>query len=219
MQNRRQISRVLEKISNFVGSSPDDLAVTIASRRHDPYAVLVSTILSLRARDETTQIVTPALLSEAPNPETLASLSQERIVHLIRQTSFRNTKARHLRGIARDIMEKHDGTVPHTIEELLSFKGVGRKSANLILTLGFGKQAICCDTHVHRLSNRLGFVRTGKPEETERALMTVLPKKWWIPINGILIAFGRVHCTPISPKCSGCPIGKSCPRIGVGKNR
>ena len=215
----RQISRVLDKIRRFVGQDPDGLAVTKASRRHDPYAVLVSTILSLRARDETTQIVTPALLAEAPTPEALASLSQERVVHLIRQTSFRNTKARHLRGIAAEIVEKHSGVVPNTIEGLLSFKGIGRKSANLILTLGFGKQAICVDTHVHRLSNRLGFVSTGKPEETERALMTVLPKKWWIPINSVLIAFGRKICTPVSPKCSECPVEKSCPRIGVDKYR
>jgi endonuclease-3 len=159
-----------------------------------------------------------SLLEEAPDPKILANLSQERVVHLIRQTSFRNTKALHLRGIAKDLLEKHDGVVPDTMEELLTFKGIGRKSANLILNLGFGKGGVCVDTHVFSLSNRLGIVKAKTPAEAEKLLQEKLPNEWWIKVNGILIAFGRKTCTPFLPKCSVCPVNGQCPRIGVDKH-
>ena len=213
-----KIASILAGISKFVGTQPDDLAVTRASRQ-SPYATLVSTLLSLRCRDEVTQIVTPKLLAVADTPETMLQLSEGEIAKIIFPTSLRNLKARAIRKASKQIFENHSGQVPSTLEGLVALFGVGRKSANLVLTLGFGKPGICVDTHVHRISNRLGFVKTKTPEQTEAALRKVLPKEWWIDVNGVLIAFGRAHCTPISPKCSTCPVRKNCKRVGVKKNR
>lgn len=212
---RERIPRILAMIQNFVGATPEDLAVTVESRSGDPWRVLVSTVLSLRARDEVVAVISPKLLKEAPTPLAMSFMRVERIEELIRTGSFYKTKARHLHGIAKDIVERHECRVPDTMEELLKLKGVGRKSANLILNLGFAKLGVCVDVHVHRISNRIGFVKTDKPEETETELMEKLPKAWWIPINGVLIAFGRQHCTPVSPKCSTCPIVRSCERNGI----
>lgn len=209
-----QAVHILEAISESVGGKPDGLAVTVAARGGDPFHVLVSTILSLRARDEVTAVITPALLREAPTAQAMAKMDVDRIEDLIRTGSFYKTKARHLHGMARDIVAKHGGLVPDTMEGLLSLKGVGRKSANLVLNLGFDTEAVCVDVHVHRISNRLGLVRTKAPEQTEVALMKLLPRPWWIPVNGVLIAFGRTQCTPI-PRCTSCPVRRECGRHGV----
>lgn len=213
-----EMSVILGRISKFVGTQPDDLAVTRASKL-SPYATLVSTLLSLRCRDEITQRVTPALLLVAPTPEKMLELSDGEISEIIYSTSFRNLKARAIRKASKQIFEQHKGQVPDTLEGLLGLFGVGRKSANLILTLGFGKPGICVDTHVHRISNRLGFVRTKTPEQTEMALRESLSRKWWIDINGVLIAFGRAQCTPVAPKCSTCPVKKQCKKAGVTRSR
>ncbi len=213
------MDRILTELSEFVGSKPDALAVTVESRTGDPWRVLVSTVLSLRCRDEVTAVVTKKLLEEAPTPEKMASLTEQRILELIYSTSFNRTKAHTLRFIADTLIVKHDGKVPNTFEGLITLHGIGRKCANLILTHGFGQKAICVDTHVHRLSNRLSFVRTKTPAETEEALRKSLPAKWWIDINGILIEFGRTHCTPVLPKCSTCPVLSKCYRVGVEKSR
>jgi endonuclease-3 len=212
------MSSVLRRVSAFVGSSPDDLAVTKASRQ-SPYATLVSTILSLRNRDEVTQVVTPRLLDRAPTPEEMLELSDDEIAQIIYPAAFYRTKARAIRKASKQLFEEHNSRVPDTLEGLLSLFGIGRKSANLILTLGFGKPGICVDTHVHRISNRLGWVKTKHPKQTERVLRKKLPKKWWIPVNGVLIAFGRSICTPVSPRCSSCPVYKQCARVGVKKSR
>lgn len=213
------MSDILSRIAQEVGSTPDDLAVTVASRTGDSFRVLVSTILSLRTRDEVTAVATPRLLQEAPSPQKMLGLSEERISELIYPTSFYRMKSRTLRGISQSLLDHHEGKVPDTIEGLLTLKGIGRKSANLILTLGFGKPGICVDTHVHRISNRLGFVKTNNPTETEFALRASLPEHWWIDINGTLIAFGRTICNPISPKCSSCCISGKCPKVGVSISR
>ncbi len=212
---RMRPERLLDRISKFVGERPDKLAVTVAARTGDPFAVLVSTVLSLRARDEVTHVVTKVLLSKASTPFALASLTQEEVVHLIHQTSFRNTKARHLVGIAKDLLEKHDGRVPDTMDGLLSLKGVGRKSANLVLNLAFEKGGVCVDTHVLRVVNRLGVIKARTPGEAEVLLEKVLPRLWHIPVNGVLIAFGRTQCLPVRPKCSTCPVRKWCPKEGI----
>lgn len=213
------MDRILTELSEFVGSKPDALAVTVESRTGDPWRVLVSTVLSLRCRDEVTAVVTKKLLEEAPTPKEMISLSQDRVLELIYSISFNKTKAYKLHIIACTLLEKFGGKVPDNFEDLISIYGIGRKCANLILTHGFGQKAICVDTHVHRLSNRLSFVRTKTPAETEDALRKSLPIKWWIDVNGILIEFGRTHCTPVLPKCSTCPIMSMCERIGVEKNR
>ena len=165
----RRMSSALDRIAAFV-EGQDKLAVTRAAERHDPYAVLVSTIISLRTRDEVTDLVTPRILAEAPTAGALAGLSAERIAEIIYPACFYRVKGRTLRAIGRALVDQHGGRVPDTLPGLLSLGGVGRKTANLVLTLGHEKPGICVDTHVHRISNRLGFVRTRAPDDTERVL-------------------------------------------------
>jgi endonuclease-3 len=217
--NPNKISAILTSISEFVGSSPDALAVTIAARTRNPYATLVSTILSTRTKDEVTQVVTPQILALASTPQQMVALSEEDISKAIYPTSFYRVKAKMLQKVSQQLLDEYDGQVPDDLDKLIDLYGIGRKCANLILTLGFGKSGICVDTHVHRISNRLGFVHTKTPEKTEAELRKTLPKRWWIDINGVLIAFGRTHCTPISPKCTTCPVRKKCRQIGVGQSR
>src|SRR5512135_315740 len=211
------MTTILVHVAKFVGTSPGDLAVTRASRL-SPYATLVSTILANRCRDEVTQIITPRLLAVADTPEKMLGLSDGEIEKLIFPTSFYRTKARAIRKASKQIFDA-GGKVPDTLDGLDALFGIGRKSANLILTLGFGKPGICVDTHGHRISNRLGWVKTKKPVQTEQALLRLLPRRWWIEINGVFIAFGRAHCTPQFPKCSTCPIKKRCKQVGVKKPR
>ena len=142
-------------------------------------------------------------------------LTPRAIETLIYPVGFYRTKARVILGLCRDLLERFEGRVPDTIDELLTLKGVGRKTANLVVTIGFGKPGICVDTHVHRISNRLGYVRTPTPEETEMALRAKLPRRYWIGYNDLLVSFGQNVCTPISPKCSTCPVTTICRKIGV----
>lgn len=214
----RRLSAALDRIAAFV-EGVDHLAVTKMAERQDPYAVLVSTVISLRTRDEVTDVVSPRLLAEAPTPEALARLSAERIAELVYPACFYRVKGRTLRALGRALVERHAGRVPDTMEGLLGLKGVGRKTANLVMTLGHGKAGICVDTHVHRITNRLGFVATRAPDETERVLRARLPRRWWVRVNDVLVSFGRVHCTPLSPRCSTCPVAEVCMRVGVGRRR
>lgn len=216
---RSRVGSVLSKIAGFVGKAPDDLGVTVAARGGDPYHVLVATLVSLRTRDEIVQKVVPRLLAAAPSPEAMAVLTEQEIGDLVRPANFHRTKARHIRESSLSLIKDHGGKVPADRKKLMSLLGVGPKSANLVLSLGFNKPAICVDIHVHRVSNRLGFVTTSHPEDTETSLDLILPVRWRIPINGVLIAFGRTCCTPVSPKCTTCPVSKACPRIGVGTHR
>ena len=181
--------------------------------------MLVSTMISLRTKDEVTAAASARLLARASGPAALAALSEAVIARLIFPAGFYRTKARHLRAAARLLLQRHGGRVPQSMENLLALPGVGRKTANLVRNLGFGLPGICVDTHVHRISNRLGWVRTRTPLETERALQKVLPRRWWIPVNGLLVAFGQRTCTPLSPRCSVCPIRRHCARVGVTRSR
>lgn len=176
-------------------------------------------MISLRTKDEVTAAASARLLGRAASPGKLAALGEAAIARLIYPAGFYRTKARHLRQAARLLEERHGGRVPPSMEELLALPGVGRKTANLVRNLGFGLPGICVDTHVHRISNRLGWVRTRTPLETERALEAILPRRWWIPVNGLLVAFGQRTCTPQSPKCSACPIRRHCARVGVTRSR
>jgi endonuclease-3 len=146
-------------------------------------------------------------------------LSAGRIEHAIFPVGFYRTKARVILGVCRDLLERFDGRVPSTIDALLTLKGVGRKTANLVVTLGFGRPGICVDVHVHRISNRLGYVRSRTPEETETALRARLPRRYWIGYNDLLVAFGQNICLPVSPRCSVCPVSRVCPRVGVTRSR
>jgi endonuclease-3 len=189
------------------------------SRTSDPFAVLVACLLSLRTKDEVTDVVAPRLLALAPTPAALAELPEARIAELIFPAGFYRTKSKTLRALARTLLACHHGRVPASLEALLGLHGVGRKTANLVLALGFGEHAICVDTHVHRISNRLGYVRTEAPDDTEQVLRARLPKRFWMSVNDLLVTFGRTVCKPISPHCSSCATRLLCLRVGVGRSR
>lgn len=192
----------------------------VAVSKGTPYQVLIATILSLRTKDETTKEATRRLFTRARTPEEMLALSEEEIIRLIYPVGFYKTKARRIKEISQILLEKYQGHVPDTIEELLTLPGVGRKTANLVITLGYSKPGICVDTHVHRISNRWDYVRTRTPEETEFALRQKLPLSEWITYNDILVAFGQTICKPISPLCeSRCPVKHLCPQRGVEKHR
>ena len=210
-------TRISEAIGADYNASVNRIVENTPS--NTPFRVLVSTLISLRTRDEVTFAASERLLSEAATPEELGTLSRERIETLIYPAGFYRNKAKTLLSIASILQETYDGRVPDTLEGLLALPGVGRKTANLVLGLGFGIPAICVDTHVHRIPNRLGLIATETPEESERALAAILPKRYWIPINEWLVGFGQKVCTPQSPWCSRCPVSDECPRVGVTRTR
>jgi endonuclease III len=195
-------------------------AVTIvATQDHDPFKVLVSCILSLRTRDQVTAEASERLFALADTPAGLSRLSPEEIEKAIYPVGFYRIKSQQILEISRQLAEGYGGSVPDDLETLLRFKGVGRKTANLVLTLGFGKAGICVDTHVHRICNRWGYVSTKTPEQTEIALRKKLPAEYWIVINDLLVTFGQNQCSPLSPRCSSCPLHHLCDRVGVTKSR
>jgi endonuclease-3 len=191
----------------------------VAITQNDPYCVLISTILSLRTKDDVTLQASVRLFNVASNPADMLKLSASQIEKLIFPTGFYKTKAQRILEISRILMDKYNGKVPNTVEELLSLPGVGIKTANLTLNLGFGIDAICVDCHVHQISNRMGWIKTSTPEESEKVLQTVMPRKYWIPLNELLVSYGQEVCTSVSPKCSTCPENANCPKIGVTRSR
>ena len=198
--------------------NPTALTV-LAERDRDPFRVLIACILSLRTQDTTTGPASDRLFAAAATPPAMLELPARRIAKLIYPVGFYRTKARVILGICRDLLERFGGRVPDTIDELLTLKGVGRKTANLVVTMGYGKPGICVDTHVHRISNRLGYVKTRNPEETEMALRGKLPRRYWIGYIDLLVSFGQNICVPISPRCSLCPVAALCRRVGVTTKR
>jgi endonuclease III len=198
--------------------NPTALAV-LAERDRDPFRVLIACILSLRTQDTTTGPASDRLFAVAATPQTMLELPPGRIARLIYPVGFYRTKARVILGICRDLLERFGGRVPDTIDELLTLNGVGRKTANLVVTMGYGKPGICVDTHVHRISNRWGYISTKTPEKSEFALRAKLPKQYWIEYNDLLVSFGQHLCRPISPVCSRCPVKKYCHQIGVTGRR
>jgi endonuclease-3 len=188
----------------------------------DPWAVLASTILSLRTKDEVTLAASQRLLESAPSPAKMRSLSEEAVAALAYPAGFYRTKAANLKKIAEILLDRYGGKVPDDMESLLALPGVGRKTANLVLSEAFDKDAICVDIHVHRISNRLGFFGAGgtkDPFETEMALRSILPRKYWKKINSLFVFYGQQICRPVSPYCSKCVIAGHCPRLNVGRSR
>jgi len=183
----------------------------IANQTADPFRVLVSCLLSLRTKDETTGPAAQRLFALADTPQMLLKLTARDIERAIYPVGFYRTKARTLLELSRTLLAQHSGKVPDDLDALLTFKGVGRKTANLVLTQGFRKPGICVDTHVHRISNRWGYVRTADPHATEMALRRKLPSEYWMTYNDLLVAFGQTICAPVSPWCSRCPIAQFCP--------
>ena len=193
--------------------------VTIVSMTKSPFMVLISCILSLRTKDKVTAEASNRLFKLADNPEKMLGLSIKSIEKAIYPVGFYKTKAKRIKEICKALLDDYGGVVPDEIDELLKLNGVGRKTANLTVTLGYGKLGICVDTHVHRISNRLGLVKTKTPEQTEFALRKKLPKKHWLIYNDLLVTYGQNLCVPVSPWCSKCKIFKYCKRVGVKKSR
>ena len=191
----------------------------VAQDSRDPFQVLISCLISLRTKDAVTAEASARLFHLARNPRAMGDLPAATIARAIYPAGFYRTKAKTIKALSRTLLENHDGKVPDDLETLLTLKGVGRKTANLVLTIGYGKPGICVDTHVHRISNRLGIVKTKTPEQTETALRQVLPHRYWILYNDLLVTFGQNVCKPISPLCSTCPVNTLCPQIDVGKHR
>jgi len=187
----------------------------MARTRRDPFRVLIACVLSSRTKDEVTGEAAQRLFAAADGPESLEALGQRRIAKLIYPVGFYNTQARHIVLICRELRRRWEGRVPEEMEELLSLPGVGRKTANLVLTQGFGAPGICVDTHVHRISNRLDWVRTKTPEKTELRLTPHVPVRWRGRVNLLLVAHGQLVCRPIGPKCDQCSVQSLCPRRGV----
>ncbi len=213
------IRKIVETLRREVRSLEVPIVTEISRKRRDPFDVLVSTILSLRTKDQVTREASRRLLAVAGTPAELIALPEDEISKLIFPVGFYRTKARTLRQLGRDLLERYDGKVPDDLDELLKIKGVGRKTANLVITLGFGIPGICVDTHVHRVSNRLGYVSTKTPEQTEAALRKKLPKEYWIEYNDLLVTWGQNICRPISPFCSKCAIEPYCRQVGVTRYR
>ena len=199
--------------------NPTALAEVSEQTERDPFRILIACLLSLRTKDETTGPAAERLFALADTPEAMLRLSRRQIEQAIYPVGFYRTKARVIHAVCRQLIERFKSEVPANLETLLTFPGVGRKTANLVVTMGFGLPGICVDTHVHRISNRLGFVRTKTPEQTEWALRAKLPRRHWIELNDLLVAFGQNVCQPISPKCSICPVRRACHRIGVTRSR
>jgi len=211
------VARVMKKLARAIDDHELPAVEKIAEEsQEDPFEVLVSTMLSAQTRDPVTAAASARLFNVARRPETMARLTTARIQKLIYPVSFYRHKARHLKETCRILVEKYGGRVPGTMEELLTLPGVGRKTANLVLILSFKSlQNICVDTHVHRISNRLGWVRTKTPEETEQALYAATDSRWWPYINLYLVTWGQNVCKPVYPRCPACVIQADCARVGV----
>jgi endonuclease III len=217
--DRRTVGRLLKLLRREAAGWNAPVMALEAAEHGDPFRILIGCILSLRTRDETTAVAAPRLFAEAATPHTMLSLGEQAIARLIYPVGFYRTKAAAIVAICRELIARFGGRVPDSIDALLTLKGVGRKTANLVVTQAYGKPGICVDTHVHRISNRWGLVETRTPDETEAALRVALPRRYWIEYNTLLVAFGQTLCQPLSPWCSRCPAANLCPRLGVIRAR
>jgi len=211
------IPQVMRTLARAIEDHELPAVEKIAKSSHGrAFHVLISTLLSARTKDATTDAASERLFRAAATPAAMEALTTRQVEKLIYPVSFYRNKARHIRATCRLLLERFDGRVPGTMHELLTLPGVGRKTANLVLILAFGsRDNICVDTHVHRISNRLGWVKTRTPEETEQALYRVADRRWWADINLFLVTWGQNVCRPIRPRCGACAISRWCPRIGV----
>lgn len=191
----------------------------LAAEERHPYKILIATILSLRTKDTLTEKVAPKLFALADNPAAMVTYSAEKIEETIYPVGFYRNKAKSILEISHILLNDYDGQVPSELDELLQLPGVGRKTANLVLTAGFNKPGICVDVHVHRISNRWGYVQTKTPEKTEFALREKLPPEYWTEYNALLVVFGQNRCTPVSPWCSQCRLIEMCDQVGVDQSR
>ena len=215
----RDIHSAIRILRHEVPKWETPIVTLMAETYQSPFRVLISCILSLRTQDATTAKASRRLFALADSPETMLKLTAKKIEKLIYPVGFYKTKAKNILEICQTLIDCYDAQVPDSLDELLKLKGVGRNTANLVVTLGYKKPGICVDTHVHRISNRWGYVKTKTPEKTEFALREKLPKQYWIEYNDLLVSFGQHLCRPISPVCSRCPLSKYCDQIGVTVRR
>ena len=214
-----EIARIVTVLARAVRRFRPTAVGAVAQDSRDPFQVLISCLISLRTKDQVTAEASARLFRLGRTPQAVADLPEQAIAEAIYPAGFYRTKARTIKEICRTLLARHGGQVPDDLEALLSLKGVGRKTANLVVTIGFGKPGICVDTHVHRVSNRLGYVKTKTPDETETALRKKLPKEYWIEYNDLLVTWGQNVCRPISPFCSKCPILQYCRQVGGVQHR
>jgi len=184
-----------------------------------PFEILISCLLSLRTRDEITDVVSRDLFKIANTPRKILKLPMAKLKKIIFKTGHFNKKAETLKSVSRELIKKFNGKIPRSYDELISIKGVGPKTANIVLAFAFGKLVLPIDIHCHRIPNRLGWIKTKTPEETEIELMKILPKKYWKDFNSAFVQFGRETCLPVSPKCSECPVNKYCKKVGIKRSR
>lgn len=210
---------VLKAIGKAIRSMEEPAVEKISeATQDDPFQVLIATLLSAQTKDAVTAAASERLFRVASTPQAMVALTVSRIEKLIYPVSFYRNKARHVKAACRQILDQYGGVVPDTMEQLLTLPGVGRKTANLVLILSHAsKSNICVDTHVHRISNRLGWVKTRTPEDTEQALYRVVPKRWWPDVNLYLVTWGQNVCKPVYPRCRACVVAARCPKLGVTK--
>ena len=221
MAGTKEIIKVLEILKNFQeGTRKTTLnRESKDSKRYSPYQTLISCILSLQAKDEITEVISEELFRVAKTPEQMLKIPQKKLERIIFSSGYYRVKARTIKHISKELITRFNSKVPQTREELMSIKGIGPKTANIVLAFSFNQPVIPVDTHVNRIPNRIGWIKTKNPEQSEIALMEVIPKSYWADFNGIFVLFGKTVCLPVSPLCSRCPINKYCKRIGVKKSR
>ncbi|TXJ55253.1 endonuclease III domain-containing protein [Brachyspira aalborgi] len=209
--NDKDIDKIMKELLKVTKRMPMPVVTEIKLvTNRDAYKILISTMLSLRTKDSTTRDASMRLFEKAGNPKDMLKLSEEKIAKLIYPVGFYRVKAKNILEVSKTIIDDYNGKVPDEIDELLKLRGVGRKVANLVITEAFDKYGICVDTHVHRISNRFGYVSTKKPEQTEFALRKKLPKKYWRVYNDTLVIYGQNLCKPINPLCNQCSVSKYC---------
>lgn len=221
MTNTNQISKILEILKKYQSGTRKTTLNRESkdSKRYSPYQTLVSCLLSLRAKDEVTEMISEELFKVAKTPEQMLKIPEKKLKKIIFSSGHYNKKAEAIRHVSQQLIEKFDSKVPDTREELLSIKHIGPKTANIVLAFSFNKPYIPVDTHCHRIPNRIGWIKTKTAEQSEIALMEILPKEYWSDFNGIFVLFGKTICLPVSPKCSICPIKNYCKRIGITHSR
>ncbi len=217
--NDNDIVKVVNVLKKELEIFEPPIVSSLAVETRSPFQILISTLLSLRTKDEITAVACKNLFALAVTPEKMLKISQEKIIRAIYPVGFYRNKAKTILYICRELIDKYESKVPDTAEKLLALNGVGRKTANLVAALGYNRKEICVDTHVHRISNRLGYVKTGTPEKTEYALKEKLPQKYWSIYNALMVTFGKNICRPVSPFCSKCPVSMQCDRVGIVKSR
>lgn len=217
--NDQQIHEAMALLRLECRKWPSPSVTVVAQQHRSPFTVLISCIISLRTRDAVTAGASERLFGKADTPEAMRRLTEDDIAALIYPAGFYRVKSQQIHAICCKLMDDFDGIVPDTIDQLTSFKGVGRKTANLVVTLGYGKPGICVDIHVHRITNRWGYVTTATPDKTELALRQKLPPEYWIEINDLLVSYGQHRCFPAAPACSCCPLASLCKRAGVLRSR